>query len=285
MPHQDIVPADNAPTYSRLLTQNILRRIYCDFTQGLGATSATISKSGQRFHDDDELMDFPDMPDRIPDDRVDARTVADTLNDAEIAEFNAVGTDPYTKGKDGSVRDPQPKMPVVDMIYAARYAALISSPCEAASLGAAQGVSLVCIPISEERELFCDRFPDIFQHIAVVLDPNGAELKGISIVVFSTDSPSGRIKKEFAAKIDRLIAEGRRMIVISPSLNDLSISAKALCGTPNYLPKITGDMVIETLRFTHSVTEKLSEAFVRRCLPADADLQKMPLPLLQGAFA
>lgn len=285
MPQPDIVPANNTPTYSQLLTQNILRLIYSDFTQGCGPASATISKRGQRFHDDDELMDFPDVPDHIADESVDGRTFADTLNDAEVAALNADGTDPYTKDPEGRVRGPQPKMPLLDMFYAARFAALISSPDKAASLGAPQAVSLVCMSTSGERELFCDRFPDILEHTALALGTDGAGLQGISIVPFLPDSPSGRIKKEFAAKIDWLIAEGRHMIVISPSLNDLSVSAKALCGTPDYLPQITGDMVIEILRFTHSATEKLSEALVRRCLPADADLQKMPLPLLQGAFA
>lgn len=285
MPQPDFVPAISTPSYSLLLTQNVLRRIYSDFKQGCGPASATISKSSQRFHDDDELMEFPDMPDRIDDEDFDGRTAADILNDAEIAELNTAGTDPYTKDRDGRNRGPQPKMPLLNMFFAARFAALISSPDKAASLGTAQSVSFLCMPTSGEREPFCDRFPDILEHTALALSTDGAGLQGVAIVPFFADSPTVRIKNEFTAKIDRLIAEGRHMIVISPSPNDLSVSARALCGTPDYLPQITGDMVIEILRFTHSVTEQLSEVFVRGCLPADADLQQMPLPLLQAAFA
>ena len=149
-----------------------------------------------------------------------------------------------------------------------------------------QAITALNLPSSEEREVFKDVFPDIFEQTAKALVCDGVDLEGTAIVSlqYVTSRSSTDPKVAFGKSVERTVAKGDRIIAIASAASDLPPSGKAFCSASYDLPPINADMVIEILRQTHSATGQLSDAFVRKCLPSNENLQRLTMPLLQGAF-
>jgi cell division protease FtsH len=287
MPDHSIVRKSATPAFTLDLMQDVLRRVYAE-SHRRAYTPVRFTPSKHPFDNDtdDDLMDFPDMPEDVPTLLSYQTTAADNLGPEEIARVQASGTDPYATAADGTTRFKQAKLPLTRLIFAARFAAIFNTPEMARSLVSQQAVTLLSIPDDAEREHFSDMFPDILEQTAQVLDEVGIHLHGIAVAEFPNvqAASSSRGRKDYNDKVDRLIAEGKSVIVVARTRDDLPPSGKLLCTRTVTLPRITGDMVIEILRQTHSVTGKLSEAPIRDRLPDDLALETLPMPLTKSAF-
>lgn len=273
------------PSFKLTLMQDVLRLVYAEDAvrkhKPVRFAPATVP-----FEDDEELMDFPDTPERASFLPLYHSTAADDLDPGQIAAFHASGIDPFATAADGTTRVHQGKLPLSRMSFAARFAAIFENPDVAQALVSPQAVTLLSIPDDEERDAFFDMFRDILEQTAKVLNETGIDLDGIAIAALPNvqAASSSRGRSEFNGKIDRLIAEGKSMIVLARNRDDLPTSGKALCTSTVALPPITGETVIEILRQTHSVTEQISDAAIRDRLPRDAALQDLPMPLVKSAF-
>ena len=96
MPHHSIVRDSATPAFTLDLMQNLLRHVYVENHRRTN-TPARFASSKPPFDDDtdDDLMDFPDMPENVPTLPSYKTTAADNLGSEEIAELQARGTDPY----------------------------------------------------------------------------------------------------------------------------------------------------------------------------------------------
>ncbi|UWR27917.1 AAA family ATPase [Sulfitobacter sp. S223] len=288
MPHHSIVRDSATPAFTLDLMQSLLRHVYVENHRRTN-TPARFAPSKHPFDDDndDDLMDFPDTPEDVPTLPSYQTTAADNLGPEEIAEWQSRGIDPYATAADGTNRLQQPKLPLTRLIFAARFAAIFNTPEMARSLVSPQAVTLLSIPDDAERELFFEMFPDILEQTAQALDEAGIHLHGIAVAELPNvqAASSHRGRKEFNDKVDRLIAKGNNVIVVARTRDDLPRSGQLLCTRTATLPPVTGDMVIEILRQTHSITGKLSDVAIRGRFPNDAAFQELPMPLVKSAFA
>ncbi|MEP4929482.1 MAG: AAA family ATPase [Hyphomicrobiales bacterium] len=281
MPHT----AFTSPSFSLALTRRVLDQIYDDFTHSRRHPLS----DGHGFDDiavDDALMTFPDNTEcPAPVDDV-ISTAAEQLSSAIIANDQTDGIDPFAIDDEGISRMPSRQMPLSEMIFAARFTALLQCPEKVAAMAKPQAVTMLCLPSSDEREVFKDLFPDIFAQTAKALMAGGIDLRAVAIAPFPyvTKRPSTDPKIAFGAIIEQMIAKGESVIAIAPAVSDLPPSGRTLFNASHFLPPIDANMVIEILRQTHSATGQLSDDFVRDCLPSDADLQALSMPLLQAAF-
>lgn len=278
-------PAFTSPSFSLSLTRKVLQQIYSEFTDG-HRHPASLGRKVDNFAVDDALMEFPDDAERTAQVESLIGTAADQLDNAIIAEDQAAGIDPFAIDEEGISRMPKRKMPLVAMLYAARFIALLRCPEKVAAMAMPQAVTMLCLRVSTEREMFKDLFPDIFAQTAKALVYASIDLRGTAIAVFPYVSrrPSTDPRVEFGAIIEQMMAKGESVIAIAPAVSDLPPSGKILCNASYTLPPISADMVIEILRQTHSATGQLSDDFVRNCLPSDEGLQGISMPLLQAAF-
>ncbi|WP_050763182.1 AAA family ATPase [Roseobacter sp. GAI101] len=287
MPHPSIARDSATPAFTLDLMQNLLRHVYVENHRRTN-TPARFASSKPPFDDDtdDDLMDFPDTPEDVPTLPSYKTTAADNLGSEEIAELQARGIDPYATAADGTACLQQAKLPLARLIFAARFAAIFKTPDMARSLVSPQAVTLLSIPDDEERQVFFDMFPDILEQTAKALDDFGINVHGIAVAELPNvqAASSNRGRKDFNDKVDRLIAEGNNVIVCARTRDDLPPSGKLLWMRTATLPPMTGDMVIEILRQTHSITGQVSEAAIRDRLPDDLALQALHMPLLKSAF-
>jgi len=278
-------PAFTSPSFSLSLTRTVLHQIYTDFMHDR-RHPVSLSRQAADLWVDDAMPEFPDDIEYFDpaDDAI--GTAADKLGSKIITKEQAGGIDPYAIDEDGVSRMPKRKMPLAEMIFTARFLALLQCPEKVAAIAKPQAVTALCLPLPDEREVFKDLFPDIFEQTAKALMSRHIDLRGTAIVPFPyiKQRPVIEPKVEFAAGIEQMIAKGDSVIAIVPDVSDLPLSAMALCNSSQTLPLITGEMVIEILRQTHSATGQISEDFVRDCLPSDATLANISMPLLQAAF-
>jgi hypothetical protein len=287
MPRHSTVRDSATPAFTLELTQNVLRRVYAE-NHRRANSPVRFAQSKHPFDDDTDadLMDFPDTPVDVPTLPSYNTTAADNLGPEEIVELQARGIDPYATAANGTTRHQQAKLPLTHLIFAARFAGIFNTPEMARSLASPQAITLLSIPDDAERELFFEMFPDILEQTAQALDAAGIHLHGIAVAEFPNvqAASSSRGRKDFNNKVDRLIAEGKSVIVVARTRDDLPPSGKLLCTRTVALPPVIGDMVVEILRQTHSVTEKLSETKIRDRLPNDLALQSLLMPLFKSAF-
>ena len=215
--------------------------------------------------------------------------VAHTMTNKDITATIEVGVDPWAHGSDDTddmyVYDP----PVPLLIAAARFAATMSDTDIVSQVTTPRAVSLIVIPDRVERKTAWKNIDHVLQKLADFTDLDDQTWRGFKTPVCTTDAFASAHRTfakngDFEPSVATAVSGGHKIIALVPDAKTMSPVVRAMCCKVLNWPTLTGEMIIEILRVTHTTTGTLSEDALREILPSDADISTLPLPVIEGAF-
>ena len=91
-------------------------------------------------------------------------------------------------------------------------------------------------------------------------------------------------RNDYEVALAVAVKHGHKVLALAPSAASLSPVTRSMCGRVLDWPPLTGQMVFEVLRVTHTATGELAEDALIELLPSDADIAALPLAVIEGAF-
>ena len=211
---------------------------------------------------------------------------AATMSKNTIKEALASGFDPYAAPTGGDAARQAKHPPLTDLLCAI-FLARTFSECDPRLGPFLPGVTLIKVPDASLRDRIDDAMDFVapFFHTATMTDPPEFS-KFVEIVTLSA-SVSGvsvNLMRKFGDKLDDALAKGLGVIALGTDTSDLSEGAKALLVKELTWPDFSSNDVIDLLRATHSATGEVAEAELRKRLPSDEHISRLPWPVVNHAF-
>ncbi len=252
----------------------------------------------------DPELDFDDIEaEETPDPAVPARDelqrvlnepytsapAASAMNPDEIKAAIAADRDPFaeaidrTSDTDSFLERPQ----VPTMIMAARFAALLNSAELQCEVTAPRSFTVLTIANDDAREAVWKDIDNVLRRLADLCDEADDTWRGFATpCLHAAPSSKHRLSDHaaFDASIASALRKGYKLIVLAPDTTSASDVTRALCQRTLQLPQLTGQMLIEILRATHSATGELSEDAIADLLPQDNDIAALPQAVIEAAF-
>ncbi|MFT7107700.1 MAG: hypothetical protein ACJAVT_002227, partial [Yoonia sp.] len=255
----------------------------------------------------DQELDFDDIEaEETPDPTVPARDelqralnepyasvpAASAMTPGEIKIAIDKGRDPFAEaidakpGKHNFLARP----PVPTMIMATRFAALLRSAGAQSEITAPRAFTMLTIADNQEREAVWKDIDNVLRRLADLCDEADHTWRGFATpCLHATPDNKHRSRSlsdhaAFDASIAIAVRKGYKLIVLAPDTTSKSDVTRALCQRTVQLPPLTGQMLIEILRATHTATGELSEDALTKLMPQDNDIAALPLPSIESAF-
>lgn len=95
---------------------------------------------------------------------------------------------------------------------------------------------------------------------------------------------SVNMMRKFSDKLDDALAKGLGVIALGTDTSDLSDGARVLLVKELTWPDFSSDDVISLLRATHSASGEVAETELRKRLPGDEHISRLPWPVVNHAF-
>lgn len=242
--------------------------------------------------DDDFLADQPDevgQPALKRSWEAPETPLADAMTDAETVAAIAAGSDPWAQSAEGRGRvllngDPAPSL----IASAVALAPLVDSEEHLQDLFRPGRVTnVVCLADSFLWAL--DQIlPYIIKHWKDYL-PSTEQATLHFYVQDDEDArrpkSRGRNRGMMDSRLERSLAQGASVLLVTAGTSQLSDAANALVGRTLTWSGITSEIVIETLRLTHSRTGQMAEADIRARLPDIEPLKDFTPAQIDAAFA
>lgn len=215
--------------------------------------------------------------------------LADSMSSAEMVAAIKSGIDPFAQSSDSPGRvlheqDPPPSL----IITALAAAHLVDSEAHFNSLFQPGQVTNFTCPTGPFFWGLDQTLPNLIAHWKTRLSScDTAELH--SIVDDADDGVTRRSRTRkrgmLDTRVERSLAQNASVLLITTSKSHMSDALSAIVTRSVAWPGLTPEIVLETLRLTHSVTGKLAEDEIRKRLP-DPDLLKAFTPgQIDAAFA
>lgn len=230
----------------------------------------------------------PSLPDykRLLSAAFNGSPLAATMSKGAIKKALASGFDPYAILADGDAAR-QAKHPPLSDLLCAIFLARSFSDCDQKLKPFPAGVTFIKIPDASLRDRIDDAMDFVapFLHAAVMTNPPEFS-KSVEIVTLSAPvaGVSVGMMRKFGDKLDDALAKGLGVIALGADTGDLSDGAKALLVKELTWPNFSSDDVIDLLRATHSATGEVAEAELRKRLPEDEHISRLPWPVVNHAF-
>jgi DNA polymerase III delta prime subunit len=91
-------------------------------------------------------------------------------------------------------------------------------------------------------------------------------------------------RNDFEDAVEVAVKNGHKVFALMPDAHSMSPLMRAMCGRVLNWPPLTGQMIHEILRATHTVTGELSEDAIAVLLPPDGEIAALPLAVIESAF-
>lgn len=246
--------------------------------------------------DDIDVEDIPD-PDTPTLDALegslnapyDAKPTALHMLQDEIEAAIAAGQDPWAEAANtgGSSFLHQP--PIANMLVAARFAALLSNATLLLDITAPRAFSMITIADRSERKAAWKNLSNVLQRLADLSADSDDTWRDFKTPVLAVEphhnkGRSASQREDFEDAVEAAVKNGHKLLALTADANSMSPLVRAMCGQVLNWPALTGQMIIEILRVTHTATGNLSEDVLIKLLPSDNDIAALPLPAMEGAF-
>ncbi|RPE72194.1 peptidase M41-like protein [Pacificibacter maritimus] len=214
---------------------------------------------------------------------------ASAMAPVEIKAAISAGRDPLAEAKDQSPDKTNflTRPPMPSMIMAARFAALLSSEETQRELTAPRSFTMLTIADNDEREAVWKEIDNVLRRLADLCDEADDTWRGFATLSRHV-APDGKFKtseqETFDASIATAVRKGCKLLAFVPDTTSMSDVTRALCQRTVPLPALSGQMIIEIMRTTHSATGELSEDALIGILPNDSEIAALPLAAIESAF-
>jgi AAA+ superfamily predicted ATPase len=243
------------------------------------------------YEDDDVIANMPDDVVRPSSKRSwDAPEVplADAMTEAEIATAISSGCDPWAQSGTGQGRvlrkgDPPPSL----IATALGLGGLFDSDDHLHDLFFPGHVTNLICPAPFLWGLAQILPGAVQQWKSHLSSPKTADLHRYVQDEEDAGRPKSRMRKHgmWGARIERSLAQGASVLIVTTDPGQLSETMTALVSRRVTWPGITPEIIVETLRLTHSATGHLSKPDILQRLPDAHSLKLFEPAQLDAAFA
>lgn len=214
---------------------------------------------------------------------------AETLTPDQIVQAHVDMRDPWANGAGVENTAPLHQPPISKMIVAARFAAVLTCPDLLHDITAPRAVTLLAIPDSQDRKVAWKNLRNVLQRLADLCDDSDDSWRGFVTPVCTEESHTAKAssftrKNDYEDAITGAVKSGQKVIALTPDAKTMSPILRATCERVLDCPTLSGQMIIEILRVTHTATGVLSEDALLRLLPQDSDIAALPEAVIEGAF-
>ncbi|MDD9725957.1 AAA family ATPase [Roseovarius sp. SK2] len=289
-------PTNSASETSSEFAERLARStVLCLFeTEWLGFVSVDHAPDPDEFEDDDDPEFLANLPDDVT---VPAAKrswespkapLAQAMTEAEITACISNGCDPWAQSSLAEGRMQQKDDPPASIITAALgLSMLVDSNEHLHELFAPGSVTNFVCPkqfLWQMKQILERAEKRWKEHLR---NPKGAELR--HFVQDEDDKRGLRLsplkQQMWGARLERSLSQGGAVLLVTTDGGQLDDAMNALVTRQVTWRGLSSDVVLETLRITHSATGLLSEAEIRRRLPGDRKLSMFQPAQIDAAFA
>tara|TARA_R100000935_G_C2840039_1_gene170445 strand:- start:91 stop:2319 length:2229 start_codon:yes stop_codon:yes gene_type:complete len=249
-------------------------------------------------HDYDE-PDDPDFDSNLPADvsspacklpeAVPRTPMAESMEAAEIAASIRDGVDPWAQSSPDEGSSWRRGNPTPSLIVSAfAMAQIVESEEQLKALFRSGQITHFCCHSLAFLHVMEQILPNVISYWRRLLPTSDTEpLEGIAFGADAgTAGKSARQKlSPLDAKIERSLSLGASVLLVTTAETQLSAATRALVTRRVDWRGPTSDIVIETLRLTHSTTGQLAETDIRNRLPSEPLLKRVTPAQIDAAFA
>lgn len=148
---------------------------------------------------------------------------------------------------------------------------------------------MITIPDRSQRKAAWKNLGNVLQRLADLSadsDDTWRDFK-TPVLTAETNQTKGRStsqREEFEDAMEAAVKNGHKVFALMPDARAMSPVMRAMCGQVLAWPALTGQMIIEILRVTHTATGELSEDVLVKLLPPDNDIAALPAAVFESAF-
>lgn len=219
------------------------------------------------------------------------RPEASTMTPHEITAVITAGRDPLAEAIDPSPDETKflTRPPMPTLIVAARFAALIASPELERKITAPRAFSMITIADRSEREVAWKTLDNVLRRLADLCDGSNDTWRDFDTPVLAAEPNQSKNRdasqrNDFEDAVEVSVKNGHKVLALTPDAHTLSPLMRAMCGRVLDRPALSGQMIIEILRVTHTATGELSEDAIEEFLPPDSELATLPQIVIEVAF-
>lgn len=218
-----------------------------------------------------------------------AQPVASSMPQHEIEAAIAAGRDPWAEAANTDGISFLERPPIASMLVAARFAALLSDADVLSEVTAPRSFSIVTIPDSDVRKAAWKDIDNVLRRLADLCDEADDTWRDFKTPVLAVEPSQNKgrnasQREDFEATVEAAVKNGHKVLALTPDARAMSPVMRAMCGQIFNWPALSGQMIVEILRVTHTATGKLSEDFLIKLLPPDNDIAALPLAVIESAF-
>ncbi|MEL6960519.1 MAG: AAA family ATPase [Pseudomonadota bacterium] len=211
--------------------------------------------------------------------------MAALMSEKEVTDALAKGIDPWAQSQGAALPTTSCPTLLFDLLCAVKLArAFPEGPIDTEPFP--PGVTLLQIPDRSKHEEVASTLDHVLPFYMMARTAQDIQLTQIIHGAPSgpNRSSTSNAQAQFRSRLDSRLTEYQVVIAIATDPSDLSDSGQMLLNKAVDWPLLTQDILIDLLRITHSTTGQLAETYLRTRLPKDADLARLPWPLLVHAL-
>ncbi len=218
-----------------------------------------------------------------------AKPAASSMLQHEIEAAIETGQDPWAEGASCDLTSFLEQPPIAKMLVATRFAAMLSEASVMSGVTAPRSFTLITIPDRTERKAVWKNLANVLQRLADLSVDSDDTWRDFKTPVLSAEpnQTKGRDTSQsydFEDAAEAAVKDGHKVLALTPDAASMSPVTRAMCGRVLNWPPLTGQMLIEILRVTHTATGELSEDAIVNLLPPDSEITALPAAVFESAF-
>ena len=208
--------------------------------------------------------------------------MAQDMSASEIATAISDGIDPYAQPKAASLPRTTDTTLLFDLLCAVQLVAALDTADPNVSLFES-GVTLITIPDNTLRIEVNSALKHVLPFYCMARGIQSDDLHVIKYEASSQPSKSAGVDM-FRKKLDVALSENPSVLAIASSTSDLSEAGQMLLNCDVAWPQLSQSILMDLLRVTHSTTGQVADAELRKRLPSDVVLARLPWPIIVHAL-
>ncbi|WP_281966964.1 AAA family ATPase [Roseovarius nanhaiticus] len=213
--------------------------------------------------------------------------IAEALSEAELADHYASGQDPWACSNDTKPisRDGWPEPSAIAAAYG--LSKLLKDEAELQTVFRPGGITNIICASAAMRAVFEEIMRVTTDHWEQQIStPKGPDLRFQIFAAGQTAAGKDRkrAERDFEMKIKRDLRNHGPVLIVSSQARQQAVFLESLTRRTYRWAGFTAEMIIETLRLTHSTTGQLAENQIQRRLPIPSALKRLEPAQIDAAF-
>lgn len=298
MPNNSLNPHDSAhfsPTLSSHSLELLRPLLRCIAMWHRSRTRLVPLDPAVEFDDIDvEDVPDPDTPtleelERTLNAPYNAKPAASSMPQHEIEAAIAAGQDPWAEAANSDGISFLERPLIASMLVAARFAAQLSDADVLSEVTAPRSFSTVTIPDRDIRKAAWKDIDNVLRRLADLCDETDDTWRDFKTPVLAVEpnqnkGRSASQREDFEDAVEAAVKNGHKVLALTPDAHSMSPVTRAMCGRVLHWPALSGQMIVEILRVTHTTTGELSEDNLTELMPPDNDIAALPPAVIEAAF-